>query len=78
MMADERALRQRIDDVEQDNASLRRGLVDHPAAVTLRFCAPLIRDAITAGVWQPGPGPESVERELAATLAWLDRMEKSA
>lgn len=56
----------------------RRALVAHPSGQALRFVAPFIRDAIAAGVWTAGPGTESVEHEIAASLAWLDRCESAS
>lgn len=64
-----------VEELRQEIASLRRALVDHPAAQTLRFVAPFIRDAIAAGVWNAGTGTESVEREVTSALAWLDKFE---
>lgn len=52
-----------------------RALATHPSAETLRYVAPLIRDAIAAGVWPKGQGTEAVEHEIRAALAWLDRRE---
>ena len=68
----------RIVALQQEIAGLKRALVDHPTAQAFRFCAPLIRDAIAKGVWPHGPGVESVEHEVRAALAWLDRFEREA
>jgi len=68
----------RLDALVQENALLRRAVIDHPAANTLRYVAPLIRDAITAGVWPQGTGTDAVERELASALSWLQRAEGAA
>jgi hypothetical protein len=71
----ERELMKRLDRLNNEVATLRHALVEHPSAEALRFVAPFIRDAIAAGVWKAGPGTESVEHELAAALAWLERSE---
>lgn len=65
------------DQLRQENASLRRALVNHPATETLRFVAPFIRDAIAADTWKAGMGTKAVEREIASALSWLDRYEST-
>lgn len=66
--------RDRLNELSQENAALRRAVVDHPAVQTLRFIAPFVRDAIEAGTWKAGMGTESIEHELAAALSWADRL----
>lgn len=76
--SDEESLRRELDRLGQEANELRRALVAHPSAQALRFVAPFIRDAIAAGVWTAGPGTESVEHEIAASLVWLDRCESGS
>jgi hypothetical protein len=76
--ATEADLRKEIDRLRAEVAALRRSVVNHPAAEALRFIAPFVRDAVVAGVWKPGMGPDSVEHEVRASIAWLERMEVAA
>lgn len=69
--------RDRVDELAQENARLRRLVSEHPAAQTLRWLAPFIREDLAAGRWE-GEMPSAVERELRAAVTWLDRHESEA
>lgn len=61
-----------VNDLRQENATLRRALNHHPAVETLRFLAPFITAAIDAGVWEGNT--DAVERELRCGLSLAERM----
>ena len=64
-----------IDDLRAEVARLEAITRRHPAVEALRFVAPFIRDAISAGTWKAGPGTKAVEHELAAMWKWLKDFE---
>lgn len=66
--------RDAFDELVAENARLRRVVVDHPAAQTLRWLAPFVREDLDAGRW-PEPLPPIIRRELGAALSWLERFE---
>lgn len=75
MAASEDALRKDILGLQQQNAALRRAVVDGPAANCLRYVAPFIREAIAAGLWAHSHGASAVEREVASTLRYLQQLD---